>query len=149
MAVLQSTFNDDAPKGYPGMEADGELSNIITRTLEGATACAFGRAVYQGTAARGATLTPSANLLGFAVARKGLAVTSTRAADTFIAGDNVPIKNRGKIWVASAAAAAARGKVYVTPAGAITSASSGNTEAVGWEFDDTIAAAGCVRIARR
>ena len=149
MGVTQSTFSEDIAYGYAGMEADGELSNIISRHLEGSTACAFGRPVYQGAADRGCDLTVDANLIGFAVARKGLPVTADRAADTYAPGDTIPVKERGKIWVASATAANKGDAVYVTSAGAVTATSSGNTAATGWEFDDTIAAGGIVRIVRR
>lgn len=147
--VTQSTFVEDIPNGYPGMEADGELSNCLSVHLEGSTACEFGRPVYQGSADRGVTLTVSANLVGFAVARKGLPVTANRAADTFAPGDTLPAKERGKIWVTSTTTAAKGEPVYVTAAGAITNSSSGNTAATGWEFDDTITEAGIVRIVRR
>jgi hypothetical protein len=149
MAVLQSTFGEDIPGGFAGMEADGELSNIISRTLEGDTACEFGRPVYRGTDDRGCDLTVDANLLGFAIARKGLPVTSDRAADTYAPGDTVAIKERGKIWVTSTTVTADGGQVYVTSAGAISNSSSGNTAATGWFFDDTLTAAGVVRIVRR
>lgn len=149
MAVLQNTFAEDAPLGYPGMEADGGLSNILTGTLEGAATCAFGRPVYKGTNDDGVSLTVSANLRGFAIAKKGLPVTSARPADTYAPGDNVAIKERGTIWVTSTTAAAKDAPVYVTSAGAITNVASGNTAAAGWVFDDTISAAGLVRIARR
>ncbi|PZQ55767.1 MAG: hypothetical protein DI555_07000 [Novosphingobium pentaromativorans] len=148
MAVLQSSFVEDIPVGYPGMEADGELSNIITRTLESGTV-GFGKAVYQGTADRGAVTTPSANLLGFTIANKTLPVTADRAADTFVAKDNLRIKNRGKIWVLASVAVTPRQPVYVTSAGAITNVSTGNTAAAGWEFDDTAASGAPVRIVRR
>lgn len=151
MAVIQNNFVEDIPVGYPGMEADGELSNIITRTLEGDTACAFGRPVYRGTADKGCDLTVGAGeLLGFAIARKGLPVTSARAADTFAPGDNVPIKNRGKIWVSCSTTATDGTQVYITSAGAVSNSSSGgNVAATGWEFEDTISAPGLVRIVRR
>jgi len=149
MAVLQSNFSEDIAPGYPGMDADGELSNIISGTLEGSTACAFGRPVYAGTADRGVSLTVSADLRGFALAHAGNVVTATRAADTYAPGDTLPIKNRGKIWVTSTTAAAKDDPVYVTAAGAITNVATGNTAASGWVFDDTIAAAGLVRIVRR
>lgn len=148
MAVLQSSFAEDIPVGYPGMEADGELSNIITRVLESSTV-GFGKAVYQGTNDRGAVTTPSANLLGFTIANKALPVTAARAADTFIQGDNLRVKNRGKIWVTAGAAVADRDPVYVTSAGAITNVSTSNTAATGWEFDDTAASGAPVRIVRR
>lgn len=151
MAVLQSTFGEDIPGGFPGMEADGELSNIITRTLEGETACAFGRPVYRGTADKGCDLTVTANeLLGFAIARTGLPVTADRAADTFAPGDNVPIKERGKIWVTCSTTCADGAAVYVTSAGAVSNSSGGgNVAATGWVFEDTLTAPGIVRIVRR
>lgn len=151
MAVLQSTFVEGYDKGYPGMEADGELSNIITRNLEGATACAFGRPVYKGTADRGCDLNAVAGeLAGFAIADKGLPVTSGRAADTYAPLDNIAVKERGKIWVASATAANKDQSVYIVAAsGAVTNVVGANIQATGWVFDDTIAAAGVVRIVRR
>lgn len=147
--VLQSTFVEDIPGGFPGMDADGELSNIISRHLEGETACEFGRPVYRGSADRGVTLTVSAALMGFALARSGLPVTADRDADTFAPGDTIPVKERGKIWVDSATAANDGQQVYVTSGGAVSNSSGGNTAATGWFFDDTIAAPGVVRIVRR
>lgn len=149
MAVLQSTFSENIPNGFPGMEADGELSNIITRTLEGSTDCEFGRPVYRGSNDRGVTLTVSAALMGFAIARKGLPVTADRPADVFAPGDSIPIKERGKIWVTSATDATDGAQVYVTSAGAVTKTSGGNTAATGWFFDETISTGGIVRIVRR
>lgn len=149
MAVLQSTFSEDIPGGFPGMDADGELSNIISRVLEGETDCEFGRPVYAGSADRGVTLTVSAALKGFALARKGLPLTADRPADVYAPGDTVAVKERGKIWVTSTTSAANDAQVYVTSAGAITNSSGGNTAATGWFFDDTISAPGVVRIVRR
>jgi len=150
MAVLQNTFSEDIPVGYAGMEADGELSNIISRTLEGSTDCPFGSPVYRGTDDRGCTLSVSANLYGFAIAQKGLPVTSDRPADNYAPGDTVAIKERGKIWVNCSTDAADGGQVYVvTATGAITNSSSNATAATGWFFDETKGGAGLVRIVRR
>lgn len=149
MAVLQTNFGDDIAYGYPGMEADGLLSNIESFTLEGSTACPFGRPVYKGVADRGCSLTVSATLRGFAIAHKGNVVTANRAADTYAPGDMIPVKQRGKIWVTSTSTAAKDDQVYVTSAGAITNVSTSNQIATGWYFDDTITAAGLVRIVRR
>lgn len=149
MAVLQNSFGEDIPVGYAGMEADGELSNIITRTLESAT-CGFGKAVFRGVNDRGAVTTPTeGKLLGFTIANTGLPVTAVRAADTFIAKDNLRIKNRGKIWVLAGAAVADGDPVYVTSAGAITNVEGTNIAATGWEFDDTAASGALARIVRR
>ncbi|MFS0771047.1 hypothetical protein [Sphingomonas sp. 1P08PE] len=149
MAVLQNSFADDIATGYPGMEADGELSSIISRTLEAGPACAFGRPVYQGANDRGVTLTVSADLMGFALTNRFLVVTADRPVDAYAPGDTVRVKNRGKLWVQSTTATTDRAQVYITAAGAVTATASGNTAAAGWQFDDTIAAAGVVRIVRR
>lgn len=149
MAVLQNNFSEDIAYGYPGMEADGELSNIISRTLESAT-CGFGKAVYRGTNDRGVVTTPAANaLMGFTIANRGLPVTADRPADTFIQGDTLRIKNRGKLWVLAGEAVTDGAQVYVTSAGAIVDTASGNTIADGWFFDDTAASGAVVRIVRR
>lgn len=147
--VLQTTFSEDIPGGFPGMEADGEGSNIISLTLEGDTDCEFGRPVYRGTADRGCDLTVDANLRGFAIAAKGLPVTADRPADVYAPGDTVAVKERGKIWVTSATDTTAGAQVYVTSAGAVTKTSGGNTAATGWFFDDSISTGGVVRIVRR
>jgi hypothetical protein len=149
MVAVQTTFSEDIPYGYAGMDADGSLSNILSRHLEGATACEFGRPVYQGTADKGVTLVVSAALIGFALARTGLPVTEDRAADTYAPGDTLPVKERGVIWVDCATSANNGAQVYVTAAGAVTATSGGNTAATGWFFEDTISAPGIVRIARR
>lgn len=149
MPPIQDTFSEDIAYGFPGMEASGELSNIVSRHLEGATACPFGGPVYEGATDKGCDLTVDANLIGFAVARKGLAVTEDRAADTFAPGDTIPVKERGAIWVTASKAVNKGDAVYVTAGRAITNTSSGNTAAPGWEFDMTIGAAGIVRIVRR
>jgi len=149
MAVLQSTFSEDIPYGYAGMDADGELANVISRTLEGSTNCEFGRPVYRGTDDRGVDLTVGSDLMGFALARKGLPLTADRPADVYAPGDTIAVKERGKIWVNCATATADGEQVYVTSAGAVTHTSGGNTAATGWFFDDTISGAGVVRIVRR
>jgi len=149
MAVLQSAFNEDIARGYPGMVSNSEPHNTLSRILEGSTACAFGRPVYRGTADKGVTLTVSADLIGFAEATHGLPETSTRAVDSYAPGDTMAVRNRGPIVVACATAAADGAAVYVTSAGAVTATSSDNTAATGWVFDETIGAAGNVAIVRR
>lgn len=149
MPAIQTTFSEDIPGGFAGMEADGEGSNIVSLILEGSTDCEFGRPVYRGSADRGCDLTVDANLRGFAIAAKGLPVTSDRPADVYAPGDTIAVKERGKIWVTSATATTDGAQVYVTSAGAVTATSGGNTAATGWFFDDTITTGGIVRIVRR
>jgi hypothetical protein len=149
MAVLQNTYTETFGVGYPGAAGNGENSNDITLTLEGATACAFGRAVYRGVADKGATLTPSANLRGFALRQQGLSETSTRPADSYAPNDNMAVRERGSIYITSATAAADGDPVFVTPAGLVSNSAAGNTAATGWVYDQTITAAGVALIVRR
>jgi hypothetical protein len=149
MAVIQSNFGETIAQGFPGAPANGELSNDISLNLEGATACAFGRPVYQGTADEGATLVVSAALRGFALRSQTLPETTARPVDSYAPGDTMAVRERGVLHVTSTTAAAKNGQVYVTPAGAISNSASGNTAATGWLFDQTLAAAGIVMIARR
>lgn len=148
MPTVQSTFGEDIAIGYAGMQANGELANIVSRHLEGSTACEFGRPVFQGTGDKGVTLTVSADLEGIALARKGLPVTSDRAADTFAPGDTIPVIEKGVVFVESNTAANKGDQVYATSAGLLTASSSGNTALTGWFFYGSIAAAGIVAIKR-
>lgn len=149
MAVLQNTFSEDIAQGLPGAPGNGELSNDISLNLEGSTDCEFGRPVYRGAADKGAILTVSANLRGFALRQQGLPETSDRVIDTYAPDDTMAVRERGTIIVTSTTAADDGEQVYVTSAGAITNVSTSNTAAPGWFFDQTIAGAGVVQIARR
>lgn len=150
MPVVQSTFSETFAAGYAGMVATGETANRLTRTLEDASGIAFGKAVYRGAGDHGCIKTPAAGtLLGFTIADHGLVVTATRSADTYAQSDSVGIQNQGVIWVESSVAVADGEQVYVTPAGLITNVTSGNVIASEWFFQETLAAAGLVRIARR
>jgi hypothetical protein len=150
MPVVQSTFTEGFVAGYPGMVATGETANRLTRTLEDASGLGFGKAAYRGVGDHGCIKTPAVGtLLGFTIADHGLVVTSTRPADTYAQNDNVGIQNRGTIWVDGSIAVADGDQVYVTPAGLITNSAAGNTIAPEWFFQETLAAAGLVRIARR
>lgn len=149
MAVIQSTFNEDIAVGFPGEPGNGELSNDISLHLEGAANALFGRPVYRGAADKGAVLTVSAALRGFALRQQGLPETADRPIDSYAAGDTMAVRERGTIYVTSTTAAADGEQVYVTAAGAVTNVSTGNTAATGWFFDQTTAAPGVVLIARR
>lgn len=149
MAVIQNNFADDLAKGYPGMEADGSLSNIMTRHLEGVTAAAFGAALYRGVADKGTNLNSAGGpFIGWAIAKKGLPVTSTRPVDSYAPGDNVAVKERGTIWVNVSVAVVDDDQVYVTAGGVITNSAAGNVVATGWKFKDTLAAPGVGRVVR-
>jgi hypothetical protein len=56
MAELQTTYSDTIAAGYPGMVANGETSNRISRTIETAAGIGFGKAVYRGAGDHGCLL---------------------------------------------------------------------------------------------
>jgi hypothetical protein len=149
MSVIQSTFKNDYPTRLLGAPATGELSNDITRELEGVANCAFGQPVFKGAADKGVILTVSAALVGFALRRVGQVVSGTRTADTYLPKDNVLVRERGALTADCVTAANKDQPVFITPAGKVSNAAAGNTAAAGWVFDETIAAAAAVNIIRR
>lgn len=148
MPILQSNFGAAIPVGLPGMIANGELQNRITRTCEDAAGIAFGRAVFRGAGDHGCTATPNANALGISVVDHGQVRLTGQAADTYAQYDNVPIMQRGTIWVLAGAAVADGDPVYVTAAGAFTNVVTGNTALAGWQFDKTAASGAMVTISK-
>ncbi|QTH19782.1 hypothetical protein HRJ34_15565 [Rhizorhabdus wittichii] len=57
MAEVQTTYTDNLAPAYPGMIANGEVGNRITRTCEDAAGIGFGKAVYRGAGDHGCTAT--------------------------------------------------------------------------------------------
>ena len=49
MAEVQTDYSESIAAGFPGMPANGETSNRITRTCEDAGGIPFGVPVYRGT----------------------------------------------------------------------------------------------------
>lgn len=150
MAVVQSTYSETLPVGFPGMIANGETSNRISRTQEDATAIGFGKAVFRGAGDHGITATPSAALMGITIADPSVGATAAGAyADAFPQYSTVPILTQGVIWVAAGANTTDGAQVYVTPAGVFTPTSTDNQILAGWFFQDTVSSGALVRIAKR
>lgn len=55
MAVVQDTYSSAPATGFPGQIANGELNNIISRTVENAAGLGFGKAAFRGSDDRGVT----------------------------------------------------------------------------------------------
>lgn len=153
MPAVQTVFNDTFTEGYPGMVANGETSNRISRTIEDAAGVAFGKAVYRGSGDHGCTATPgAAGFLGITIADKGVPkFTGAQAADTFPQYHNVPIMSEGVIWVLAGENVADGEPVFVTPAGAFMNDNGGgaNFALPGWVFDMTRASGTPVRITNK
>jgi hypothetical protein len=148
MPALQSAFTATIPNGFPGMIANAEIQNRFTRTCEDAGGIAFGAACFRGAGDHGCTATPTAaKFLGIAIVDHGqVRRTASAGADRYDQNDNVPLMQRGVVWVTSSIAVADGDPVYVTPAGLFTNSAAGNVQLVGWIWVDTLAAAGVARI---
>lgn len=156
MAVLQSTYAADYAKGFPGMVANGETSNRISRTIEDAAGVGFGKAVFRGSGDHGVTGTPSAALIGITIANYAAppVAASGVQADSYPQYSVAGIMTHGVIWVTAGADVTDGAAVYVgdgdpLTAGAFTDDSTGNVALTGWVFEDTVSSGALVRIAKR
>lgn len=75
MAELQTSYTDTVAAGFPGMVANGETSNRITRTIESAAGIGFGKVAYRGSGDHGCVVAQA--LVGAGSAAAGNVGTST------------------------------------------------------------------------
>lgn len=159
MAVVQDVYNSAPGIGYPGMVANGETSNRISRTVEDAAGIPFGSPVWQGSGDRGCTATPGslATFLGFAIADHGeIVLPGGIAADRVAQGRSLGIMASGAIYVTNGPNAVNdRAAVTIGTGGGAadgigsTAADATHLATGGWIFDDTVAGGAIVRIAKR
>lgn len=155
MAELQTTYAEAIPAGYPGMIANGETSNRITRTVETAGGIAFGVPVYRGTGDHGCTNTVGtlATFLGWTIAHAGQALVAGQDADEYQQYDNAAILTSGAIWI-TVTGAVTDGAAITVGAGAGLADLYGATAAdathiaTGWVADMTVTSGLC-RIVKR
>lgn len=150
MAEAQTVYASDLAVGYPGMIANGETSNRISRTCEDAGGIPFGVPVYRGAGDHGCTMTPGVGtLLGISIAHEALGLLAGGTVDEYPQYEAVAILTQGVIWVAAAEAVTDGAQAYGTAAGAIDDTSTDDTILTGWSFDTTAAADGLVKLAKR
>lgn len=157
MAItIQSTYADDFAKGYPGMVANGETSNRISRTVETAAGAPFGSPLYRGAADHGCVTTVGTLLTfyGWAIADRGIVPTViTGAVDTYPQYSTAGILTSGAIYVAVKGAVTDGAAITVgTGAGAAdligATAADATHIATGWIADETVTDGIC-RIVKR
>ena len=153
MPTVQSTFPTDFTEGYPGMVANGETSNRISRTIEDAAGIGFGKAAFRGAGDHGITATPSAAFMGITIADHGVPKFSgSQAADTFPQYHNVPLMQEGVIWVLAGENVADGDLLGVTAAGAfvkVANVGAGGFALPLWRADMTRASGTPVRITNK
>lgn len=157
MAVLQDIYTDTMAAGYAGMIANGETSNRISRTCEDSGGIPFGAPVYRGSGDHGCTGTigTAATFLGFSIAHEALGLLTGQTVDRYQQYDNVAILTGGVMWVNVVGAVADGASVTIGKSAGLadgigsTAADATHIAATGWVFDDTLAATGLARVAKR
>lgn len=155
MAELQTSYTDQIAKGYPGMDADGETENRISRTLEDAAGLGFGLPAYRGAGDHGCTGTIGtlATFLGFTRASSTLGLLAGQDADEWARYDNVSIKTSGALFVQVTGAVndgdpITIGKGAGLADGIGATAADATHIATGWIADETVTNGIC-RIVKR
>lgn len=155
MAELQTSYSDTIAKGFPGMVANGERANIITRTCEDAAGIAFGKAVYRGSGDHGATATVGtlATFLGWATSTNALALLPGADADEYQRYDNMGVITSGAVYITVTGSVADGAAITVGTGGGVadgygSTAADATHIATGWVADETVTNGIC-RIVKR
>lgn len=97
MAVVQPTYNSRIPAGFEGQVANMTTYDADSRICETDAGIAFGRAIGQGTADKGAVL--GGALTGFVGISVRDVTQRPSAEDKYEDGDTMAVMTRGDIWV--------------------------------------------------
>lgn len=98
MAVVQSTYAERMAAGLPGMIADMNNSEVETRNCESVAGIAFGVAVGQGAADKGAIALPATAAAFVGVSVRDVTVDHN-TPDKYAENDNMGVMTKGTIWV--------------------------------------------------
>lgn len=128
MPTVQSTYAENQPVALPGMAADADFS-ADTRICETAAGIAFGVAVSQGSADKGALIgaAAAANFVGITISDK--TIQNDGGADGYNQYDNMAVMYRGTIWVTTGAAVNDGDDVtFSSTTGVLSSAATSGTQ---------------------
>lgn len=151
MPNLQPSYLTGYPVGFPGMIANGEKSNRISRTIEDSAGLAFGKAAFRGAGDHGVTGTPATGtFMGITIADPSVqplagVVSGAVAADIYPRYASAGLLNEGMIWVTAGSNVTDGAAAYVAADGTFT-ASSSSTTAIPAVFDDTVSSGALVRL---
>jgi hypothetical protein len=148
MPVIQNDFGTTAAIGYPGMVANGEISNRISRTLEDADPIAFGVPAFQGLEDHSCSADDTVgDFLGITMADKQQIVLPGGTVDTYPQYQTVAIMERGSIYVTAGAAFSPRDPIAWDPAtSAYVAPGVGMVDLTGWQADMSAADGDIMRI---
>jgi hypothetical protein len=148
MAItIQNSYATDYTRGFPGMVANGEVSNRISRTVEDAAGIGFGKAAFRGSGDHGVTGTPAASsFMGITIADAGVVpATIGGDVDEYSQYATAALLNEGVIYVTVGEDVTDGAQAYVTAGGAFVDTSTSNT-AIPARFDETVASGGICRL---
>lgn len=155
MAEVQTTYTETIAAGLPGMIANGETSNRISRTCEDAAGIGFGVPCYRGSSDEGCTATVGtlATFLGFSINHAALGLLAGQDADEYPQYESVPILTQGAIYINIKGAIADGTEVTIGKGAGLADLYGGTVAdathiATGWYADETVTDAIC-RVVRR
>lgn len=128
MATVQSTYSENMTRALPGMVAN-EFYKADSRTCETAAGIAFGVAVSQGSADKGALIgaAAAANFVGVSIRDK--AVINDSAADKYAQYGDMNVMYEGDIWVTVGGDVVDGGDVtFSSTTGVLSSAATSGTQ---------------------
>lgn len=148
MAItIQSTYLTDYAPGFPGMLADGNVTDRPSGIVQDAAGIAYGIATFQSgtTDGKAITATPGTKFKGVTIATAGATTSLTGVVDTYGQYATASLCDMGDIWVTAASATTPGAAVYVTSGFAFTATVGSNT-AIPATFIDAVASGAPVRI---
>jgi hypothetical protein len=105
MPAVQTTYSATLQPGLEGQIASMlDDDDVETRLCETAAGIAFGRAVSEGTNARGAVLGGATKFIGITIIDTTLIIKSGQTVDLYQQRDSMAVLNEGDVWVRPVAA---------------------------------------------
>jgi hypothetical protein len=132
--ATQMTYSENIRPAIEGARATMVPATLISRNVETAAGIGFGKAVYQGTDAKGVTVTPNTKFVGITIIDRsagGIGTTGTG----FKQYESARILTKGDVWVIAQVAVAAGDPVYLTAGGLFTNVATDNTAIPGARWD--------------
>lgn len=155
MAEVQTTYTETIAKGYPGMVANGETSNRISRTVEDAAGIGFGKPAFRGVGDHGIAGTGVAGtFLGVTIAHSCLGYLAGQDVDEYPQYETAAIMVLGAIYVTVGGNVNDGDAISVGIGAAIadgfrSTAADATHLATGFVADETVTAGNICRIVRR
>lgn len=149
MPALQTVYSNVMPVAFPGMVANTEELNVISRTVETA-AIPIGRAVVQGATDMGCRLAADATgkFVGITIRDQAIPFTLlSSTADTYPVGNTAGLITMGVVWVTTGETVAPGDLVYFVPTtGVLGKTATSNIAVPRARWESSITGAGLAKL---